>query len=186
MTPTSEIGSLKGRYRSPRGGSLLERGGREGAEGASDRVACVSAKREGFTLVELLMTVAIIGLAAGAVVLSMPDPRPAVGVEAERLAARLTAARDEAVLTNRPVAVAATADGYAFSAFDGATWTPLAEGPFKPERWEEGSTLTARPEPMRVVFDPTGTADAAVLTLTRDGRSKTVAVDGAGQVSIND
>lgn len=144
------------------------------------------ARRAGFTLVELLMTIAIIGLAAGAVVLSMPDPRPAVGAEAERFAARLAAARDEAVLTNRPVAVEATAAGYGFSSFDGAAWAPLAEGPFRPERWETGTAMSAAVGPARVVFDPTGTAEPAALTLTRDGRSRTVAVDGAGQVSIND
>lgn len=143
------------------------------------------AARSGFTLVELLMTVAIIGLAAGAVVLSMPDPRPAVGQEAERLAARLAAARDEAVLSNRPVAVEATTTGYAFSSFDGAVWSPLREGPFKDEAWQAGTVLTASAEPARVVFDPTGTADPVSLTLVRDGGVRTVVVDGAGQVSIN-
>jgi general secretion pathway protein H len=132
------------------------------------------------------MTVAIIGLAAGAVVLSMPDPRPAVGQEAERFAARLAAARDEAVLSNRPVAVEATASGYAFSSFDGAAWSPLRDGPFEDEAWAEGAVLTASVTPARVVFDPTGTADPVSLTLARDGGARTVVVDGAGQVSIND
>ncbi len=143
------------------------------------------ATRSGFTLVELLMTVAIVGLAAGAVVLSMPDPRPAVGQEAERLAARLIAARDEAVLSNRPIAVEATAAGYAFSTFDGAVWSPLREGPFKDETWQEGTVLSVPLEPARVIFDPTGTADPAALTLTREGGASTVVVDGSGQVSVN-
>jgi len=51
----------------------------------------------GFTLVELMVVIAIIGVAAGAVMLSMPDPRPTLAVEAERFAARLTLAREEAV-----------------------------------------------------------------------------------------
>src|SRR5690606_10444240 len=84
-------------------------------------------RRAGFTLVELLMTVAIIGVAAGAVVLSMPDPRPSVGEDAERFAARLQRAREEAILSNRTMAVEATPGGYAFSAFDGARWSPLRE-----------------------------------------------------------
>jgi general secretion pathway protein H len=141
--------------------------------------------RQGFTLVELLMTVAILGLAAGAVVLSMPDPRPGVGDEAERFAARLIAARDEAVLANRPVAVEVTAKGYALSAFDGATWSPLAEGPLRGEAWLEGSIMKTDPDPARIVFDPTGAADAATVTLARDGRALTIVVDGAGQVTVN-
>lgn len=157
-----------------------------GRADAASRRAALRKGRAGFTLVELLMTVAILGLAAGAVVLSMPDPRPAVGQEAERFAARLAAARDEAVLGNRPVAVEASTTGYVFSSFDGATWIPLRAGPFKDEAWQAGTAMSASVEPARVVFDPTGTADPVSLTLARDGGARTIAVDGAGQVSIND
>lgn len=131
------------------------------------------------------MTVAIIGLAAGAVVLAVPDPRPSVGQEAERFAARLSRAREEAVLSNRPVAVETTSVGYGFSSFDGASWSALTDGPFGTERWSAG--VTASPaEPSRVVFDPTGVAEPAAFTLSRDGRARTIAVDGAGEVTIND
>lgn len=141
-------------------------------------------RRAGFTLVELLMTVAIIGLAAGAVVLSVPDPRPSVAEDAERFAARLSRAREEAVLTNRPVAVEATAAGYGFSVFDGADWSPLTDGPFGQEMWSEGVSV-APADPVRVVFDPTGVAEPASLTLSRDGRSSRVDIDGAGEVTID-
>ena len=141
--------------------------------------------RSGFTLVELLMVVAIIGLAAGAVVLSVPDPRPSVAQDAERFAARLSRARDEAILSNRPVAVETTPAGYAFTVFDGAAWSPLSDGPFGPETWQPGTTL-APSEPVRLVFDPTGVAEPATVTLTRDGRRRTVTVDGAGEVRLDD
>lgn len=141
--------------------------------------------RAGFTLVELLMVVAIIGLAAGAVVLSVPDPKSAVAAEAERFAARLVRAREEAILTNRPVAVEATARGYAFSVFDGAAWSPLTDGPFAPELWTEGATVSPSDAPVRLVFDPSGVADPASLTLAREGRSRRIVVDGAGEVSID-
>jgi len=141
--------------------------------------------KEGFTLVELLMVVAIMGLAAGAVVLSVPDPRPSVAADAERFAARLSRAREEAILSNRPVAVEATAAGYAFSAFDGAAWSPLDEGPFGPETWTAGTTVAPAAPPARIVFDPTGVADSAALTLTRDRHSRTITVDGAGEVTLD-
>ena len=156
MTPTSEIGRPDRRSR-----------------------------RAGFTLVELLMTVAIIGLAAGAVVLSVPDPRPSVAEDAERFAARLSRAREEAVLTNRPVAVETTAAGYGFSAFDGSEWAPLTDGPFGREAWSDGLTVSPA-DPIRVVFDPTGVAEPARLTLSRDGRAARVGIDGAGEVTIDD
>ncbi|MFN7128232.1 MAG: GspH/FimT family pseudopilin [Brevundimonas sp.] len=142
-------------------------------------------RRSGFTLVELMVTITVIGLAAGAVVLSMPDPRPAVGLEAEQFAARLSRAREEAILTNRPVAAEADASGYTFASFDGATWTPLT-GVFVARTWGEGEGVSAPADPVRIVFDPTGIADPARVRLTRDNQSRTVAVDGAGEVSIND
>ncbi len=131
------------------------------------------------------MVIAIMGLAAGAVVLAVPDPRPAVGAEAERFAARLVRARDEAVLSNRSVAVDLTATGYAFSAFDGADWSPLTDGPFGPEDWQAGTAVEPGGTGDRVVFDPTGVAEPASLTLARDGRRRTVTVDGAGEVRID-
>lgn len=160
---------------------------RDRAQAASRPAASASAKntRAGFTLVELLMVVAILGLAAGAVVLAVPDPRPAVGAEAERFAARLSRAREEAVLSNRPVAVEVTRTGYAFAAFDGRAWSALNDGPFGPETWQTG-TAVAPEEGARFVFDPTGVAEPVVVTLARDGKRRTVSVDGAGEVRIDD
>ena len=149
------------------------------AHAASRRAASGSA-RQGFTLVELMVVIAIIGVAAGAVVLSMPDPRPTLAVEAERFAARLTLAREEAVMTNRPVALRADAAGYGFESFDGAVWTPLT-GALAPKTWGEGAAVAA---PARAVFDPTGGADAASVRLEREGQAVTVAIDGAGEVTI--
>lgn len=139
--------------------------------------------RAGFTLVELLIAVAIMGLAAGAVILSAPDPRPSVAEDAERFAARLSRAREEAILSNRPVAVEATAAGYAFAVFDGSAWSALDEGPFGSETWTPG--VTVEPSEVRIVFDPTGVTEADALTLTRDRNSRTITVDGAGEVTLN-
>ncbi len=195
MTPTSAIGRFRGatarpRVRSsigPRTGSAVARYFSAGdrAQAAPRRAWRHSATetRAGFTLVELLMTVAIIGLAAGAVVLSVPDPRPSVAGDAERFAARLSRAGEEAVLTNRPVAVEATAAGYGFSTFDGSDWSPLIDGPFGAESWGEGVSMSPT-GPVRVVFDPTAVADPETSTLGRDGRAARVAVDGAGEVTI--
>lgn len=157
------------------------------AQAPNHRVACNNAhNRHGFTLVELLMVVAIIGVAAGAVVLAVPDPRPSVAADAERFAARLSRARDKAVLSNRPVAVETTSTGYGFTVFDGADWGPLDEGPFGSEAWTAGTTVQPSVGPVRVVFDPTGVAEPAALTLTRERRSRTITIDGAGEVRIDD
>lgn len=142
--------------------------------------------RPGFTLVELLMTIAIIGLAAGAVVVAVPDPRPSVAEDAERFAARLIRAREESVLSNRPVAVETNQAGYAFAAFDGTRWSPLDAGPFGPETWTAGTTVEPSAAPPRLVFDPTGLAEPGTVTLTREQNRRTVTVDAAGEVRIHD
>src|SRR5690606_7200650 len=189
MTPTSATGRAD-RTRSPRALQCAQAASRRAASGSARPLAQAgrargarrNEQRMGFTLVELMVVIAIIGVAAGAVVLSMPDPRPTLAVEAERLAARLTLAREEAVMTNRPVALRADAAGYGFESFDGAVWTPLT-GVLAPKAWGEGAAVGA---PARAVFDPTGGADAASVRLEREGKAVTVAIDGAGEVTIHE
>ena len=95
-------------------------------------------------------------------------------------------ARDEAVLTNRPIAVETTTSGYGFQSFDGREWTRLQEGPFKSVSWETGTIAEPGQNTLRIVFDPTGVAEPYRLTLRREGRQRVVIVDGAGEVSIDD
>nr|WP_312293844.1 GspH/FimT family pseudopilin [Brevundimonas diminuta] len=189
MTPTSATGRAD-RARSMRALQCAQAASRRAASGSARQFAQAarargargSEQRTGFTLVELMVVIAIIGVAAGAVVLSMPDPRPTLAVEAERFAARLTLAREEAVMTNRPVALRADAAGYGFESFDGAVWTPLT-GVLAPKAWGEGAAVAGA---ARAVFDPTGGADAASVRLEREGQAVTVAIDGAGEVTIHE
>ena len=53
----------------------------------------------GFTLVELMVVLALVGLAAAAVVLTMPPPDGGTRSEATRFAARVAALRDRAAVT---------------------------------------------------------------------------------------
>jgi general secretion pathway protein H len=141
----------------------------------------------GFTLIELMVVMFVIGLAGAAVLLTVPDGRPQVGREAETLAARLREARDEAVLTNRAVEARLDAAGYAFHVQRGGEWVALEASPFQPRAWGEGvaARLTSADGGRSVRFDPTGGAGPATVALSRAEARVTVAVDEAGNVQID-
>ncbi|MES2445504.1 MAG: prepilin-type N-terminal cleavage/methylation domain-containing protein [Pseudomonadota bacterium] len=79
------------------------------------------ARVAGFTLVEMLIVLAIIGVAAGAVALSVGSltRAPSVEAEARRLATRLQAAADDAMLGDRTIAFTVEEHGYGFATVNG-------------------------------------------------------------------
>jgi len=146
----------------------------------------LSRRREsGFTLVELMVVVTIIGLASAVAVLVMPDPRGRVLDEATRFALRTRAAHDSAIVEARPVSVWISGGGYGFDRRLVGGWTPIAEKPMRVERWNDGTRAsigdtTGR---MRVTFDPTGLVDRpAEIRLDRGGVAATVHIDADGSV----
>ncbi len=141
----------------------------------------------GFTLVELMVVVTIIGLAAAVAVWNMPDPRGRVADEAARFALRARAAHDAAIVEARPVSLWVTAGGYGFDRRAAGQWTAMAEKPLRVERWSDG-TQAATGEAsgrLRIVFDPTGLADRdAQVTLTRNGARAVIDMAADGTVRI--
>ncbi len=140
----------------------------------------------GFTLTELMVVLTIVGLLASVVVLAMTDGRPSGAQEAERFAARLVRARDEALLTNRTVEVAVSSRGYAFRVGGPQGWTPLEDGPFREVAWTPDTRLSPGGSPDRVAFDPAGVATPADYVITRGRLSSRVTVDTAGNVRVDD
>lgn len=143
--------------------------------------------RRGFTLVELMVVLFIMGLLATAVVLTAPRLHPGVSEEGERLAARLKRAREEAVLTNRTVDVAMEPGGYRFRTQRRGVWQALDEAPFEPHLLEGGVSLalSAADGAAGVRFDSTGGAGPAKIALTDGTRRLSLQVDEAGNVSVN-
>ena len=142
-----------------------------------------------FTLVELLVVLAIIGLLGTAVALTVPGDGRQLHAQAETFAGRLAHARDEAIITGQAVMVVADARGYAFQRQRLGRWEPLAEGPVKPGAWADGvhPRLPGTRERVSFQFDPTGVAVPQQLQLARAGSDAAVRVivQASGQVQVD-
>lgn len=102
--------------------------------------ALLDAPRRGFTLLEILVVVVIIGVLAGAVVLSI-DSGSARQLEREsnRFSALLRQACEQAELGGRDIGVLMLEDGYGFANQVDGHWKPQpADGVLRERKWISG------------------------------------------------
>jgi general secretion pathway protein H len=138
----------------------------------------------GFTLVELLIVLTIIGLMSAAVVLAIPDHRGSLIDEAERFAARAQAAQERAIMDARPIAIRVTSAGYGFDRREKNEWKPLDRKPFTDHAWGEGTRAGVAESAQRIIFDTTGMSEPVRLLLLRDEEQVLVEIGVEGRVRV--
>ena len=127
----------------------------------------------GFTLLELLVVVAIMAIAAATISLALRDPAAAqLAREGERLAALFESARAQSRAAGVPVIWHTTPSGFAFEGL------PASAAPL-PTQWLDGQTSAPGNAP--VVLGPDPIIGAQSVVLQRPGAELTqlvVATDG--------
>ena len=142
----------------------------------------------GFTLVELMVVIAIIGFVSAAVLLSIPDPRGRVIQDADRFAGRLLSARDQSIIQARPIGLWVSQTGYGFERRNNGAWAPLVDKPFAATNWREGTVALVGPAGRaQISFDSTGLpTESLALKLVREGAQVSVTLDLGGKVVVGE
>lgn len=142
-----------------------------------------NAKQCGFSLVEMLVTLALAALAATLIVGGAMPSGGSLGEETDRLAAHLVGARDRAIMTNRPVRITLDAEGYRETVRNRNGWSP-GDDASPTTHWKAGTSFAADGEnaDVHIVFDPVGLTEPVTIRLFRDRTTEALVVSGAGDI----
>ncbi len=151
-----------------------------------------SRRAAGFTLLELLVVLVIVGIVLGAVALNAtPGDRQLLQNEAQRVALLLQLARDEAIVRNRPIAFEADDYRYRFLVRQGDGWQPLADDGLLREREFRHAPLalalvpaSSEQRPLRIVFGKEPVDKSFALTLALGSQAATIRADGIGNFTV--
>lgn len=134
----------------------------------------------GFSLIEMLAALAIMALAAGLVVMSIPNPSGRLADETDELIRNLVAARDLALVENRTVTFEIGETGY-------ETRIARRLGPAETRAqvdWRPDTSVAMDDGrlPAAILFDSVGLTEPAAITLFRNGRKDGVLIDASGRI----
>ncbi len=167
----------------------------------------IRGRATGFTLVEMLVVLVIIGVMIGGAVLAIgvAGRDRALETAADRLAALIEYAGEQAELQSRDLGLSFLADQYSFLSFDPVTaqWLEIRDDELRPRRLPDGLAFEVSLEGRRIVVAETATKLAPTpqivigasgeltpfaVTIRRTGTSSSILVetDDEGRVATGE
>jgi general secretion pathway protein H len=125
----------------------------------------------GFTLLELMLVIAIVAVVVAGVSFALPDPHhTALAREADRMAALLDAARTRSQASGVPVRFRTTDQGFSFDGLPAGSlpseWSSAVVRPAEPTELTLGPDPIIGPQQLRLV---TAASERRILVVRTDG-----------------
>lgn len=149
---------------------------------------CNRYKHRGFTLIELMVVLVIVGIASAAISLNIKlDPLQSLRKDAQRLAQLLEVAQSEARVDGRPITWLADAKGYRFSrTLDSGEGqdTFAADELLRPRAWQTPALQVQVEPPQGLVLDAEWLGEPMLIRLSDGTRNIAVVRNAAGKVHV--
>lgn len=152
----------------------------------------------GFSLIEIMVVLVIVGLLASTVVLTLPDGKAATSEQVNRFAARVAMVAQESIVTNTTMGLAISGEGYAFYKYKDGRWSELKnDRVFGRENWNAAATISIERDGGRLTratenapfspairFESTGLSTPFSLSFSAGDEKYRVIGDGRGHAEV--